>query len=50
LNKEGKLVRYFKPSKDFDELKKSVKRLLTQERLSTKRLISGRSLNWERYI
>mgnify|MGYP002372275193 CR=1 FL=1 len=42
LNKDGKLVKYFKPSKNFDELKKEVKKMLTRERLSTKLIRSAK--------
>ncbi len=44
LNKEGKLFRCFKGSKDFEELKKSLKRTLTHERLATKKLITSKKI------
>jgi glutathione peroxidase-family protein len=44
LNKDGKIVRYFKPSEDLDELKKSIKRILAQERLSQRALTTMRSI------
>ncbi len=44
LNKEGKLFRCFKGSKDFEELKKSLKRTLTHERLATKKLATSKDI------
>ncbi len=44
LNKEGKLFRCFKGSKDFEELKKSLKRTLTHERLKTKKVITSKDI------
>jgi glutathione peroxidase-family protein len=44
LNKEGKLFRCFKGSKDFEELKKSLKRTLTHERVAAKKLIISKDI------
>lgn len=33
LNKDGKLIQCFKPSKDYDQMKKQIKKILAKEKL-----------------
>ncbi len=50
LNKDGGLVKYYKPTNDYEDLRTSIKRMLTQERLSMKAMATSKSIKSRKTI